>query len=46
MAMIDGLMVSVGMPAHQVEPPYVARILADTAARLLGGHFTATVDEA
>ena len=45
MAMIDGLMVTVGMQVYEVEPPYFARILADTAEKLLGHHFTSGVGE-
>jgi len=45
MAMIDGLMVAVGMQVYQVEPPYFAQVLADTAERLLGHHFSAGVGE-
>ncbi len=45
MAMIDGLMVAVGMQVYEVEPPYFARILTDTAERLLGHHFTSGVGE-
>ena len=45
MAMIDGLMVAVGMQVYQVEPPYFARIRADTAGRLLVHHLTAEVGE-
>lgn len=40
MAMIDGLMVAVGMQVYEVEPPYFARILADTTERLLGRRLT------
>ncbi|CAN5431446.1 hypothetical protein BH10ACT10_BH10ACT10_04410 [soil metagenome] len=45
MAMIDGLMVAVGMQVYEVEPPYFARILTATAEGLLGHRFTLAVDE-
>lgn len=45
MAMIDGLMVAVAMQVYNVEPPYFALIIRDTAERLLGCRF-ASVDAA